>query len=116
MNIKIDLNVTLPDTFIQALAALAGRVPVIDSAPTAAPSPKPAKAGTPSPGTAHLGPAAMGVADERRCGRSGYVDAGRPVDAVRAAGHRGDDILHVHFFHANTLEVGPYGLVAAKSE
>ena len=66
MNIKIDLNITLPDTFIQALAALAGRVPVMDSAPTAAPSAKPAKAEKPAPVTAVADPAPVAQAEPEK--------------------------------------------------
>ena len=65
MNIKIDLNITLPDALIQTLAVLVGCVSVVDNAltPTATPAAKPAKAEKPAPVTAVADPAPAAQAE-----------------------------------------------------
>lgn len=66
MNIKIDLNITLPDAFIQALANLT--LPRVEGTPTpiVVPATKPAKAEKPAPVTAVADPAPVVQAEPEK--------------------------------------------------
>lgn len=65
MNIKIDLNITLPDAFVQALANLT--LPRVEGTPTpvVVPSTKPAKAEKSAPVTAAADPAPVAAPVEQ---------------------------------------------------
>lgn len=86
MNIKIDLNITLPDALINTLSLFLGQASGgVNVATPATPAAKPAKAEKPAPVTAVADPAPVGQAEPEKTAPQVHVTDEMIVAAADAA-------------------------------